>query len=255
MSVRERFLGVAVALATVGAGAVPLRAQDESAVLRGRVLADVTGEPVPGVQLRFDTGARVMTDGEGRFRVAGLAAGEHRVAVVTPLCQVTWGRVVVEPRMSWDTELTLPQSMAGFQPPVTERREGEGVWITASEIEAMRVRSAADVLRREAPEMVSPPSTQPGRAGRIRGRNRATLSGRSLPALLVDGVRTDAAVLWDLGAADVAAIQVLEGASGGWIYGSTGGVVKVWTKRGGGAPSVGTPDACPVVDPGVRRGS
>ncbi len=227
----------------VGDGAA---AQEESSVLRGRVLADVTGRPVAGVQLRFDTGQRVITDARGHFRIAGLPPGEHGVTLVTPLCQVTQGRVVVEPRMSWDTDLTLPQAMVGFQPPAEVLPDAEGVWLPASRIEAMRVRTAADALRREAPEMVSPPGTQPGRMGRLRGRNRATMSGESQPTILVDGVRTDAAVLFTLDAGDVAAIQVLEGASGGWVYGSPGGIVKVWTKRGGGARSPGTPDACTV---------
>ena len=235
-----------VVLGVLTAGASAVAAQEESRVLRGRVLADETGRPVAGVQLRFESGQRTLTDRDGRFRVSGLALGDHRVALVTPLCQVTWGRVVVEDRMSWETELSLPQNMSGFQPPAELRPEGEGVWISASQIEEMRVRTAADVLRRAAPEMVSAAPGQPGRSGRLRGRTRATLSGESLPTVIVDGVRTEAPILWDLDAPDLAALQVLEGVSGGWIYGAPGGIVRVWTKRGGGRASAGTPDACPV---------
>ena len=235
-----------VVLGVLTAGASAVAAQEASRVLRGRVLADETGRPVAGVQLRFESGQRTLTDRDGRFRVSGLALGDHRVALVTPLCQVTWGRVVVEDRMSWETELSLPQNMSGFQPPAELRPEGEGVWISASQIEEMRVRTAADVLRRAAPEMVSAAPGQPGRSGRLRGRTRATLSGESLPTVIVDGVRTEAPILWDLDAPDLAALQVLEGVSGGWIYGAPGGIVRVWTKRGGGRASAGTPDACPV---------
>jgi hypothetical protein len=245
-------LGGLVALGVMAGGASATAAQEESRVLRGRVLADETGRPVAGVQLRFDSGQRTLTDRDGRFRLTGLALGEHRVALVTPLCQVTWGRVVVEDRMSWETELTLPQNMSGFQPPAELRPQGEGVWISASQIEEMRVRSAADVLRRAAPEMVSAAPGQPGRSGRLRGRTRATLTGESLPTVIVDGVRTEAPILWDLDAPDLAAVQILEGVSGGWIYGAPGGVVRVWTKRGGGRASAGTPDACPV--PGWEGG-
>ena len=94
--------------------------------------------------------------------------------------------------------------------------------------------------------MVSAAPGQPGRSGRLRGRTRATLSGESLPTVIVDGVRTEAPILWDLDAPDLAALQILEGVSGGWIYGAPGGIVRVWTKRGGGRASAGTPDACPV---------
>ena len=84
----------------------------------------------------------------------------------------------------------------------------------------------------------------------VRGRNRATASGVTEPVLVVDGAvlgRGDR-ILSDLAPGEVAALEILKGAAGGWMYGSVGagGVIRVWTKRGGAASAPVGPESCVV---------
>jgi hypothetical protein len=53
------------------------------------------GRGIAGVQIRFDTGQRVVTDSKGRFEVEGLAWGERPVILVSSRCAVTSATVVV----------------------------------------------------------------------------------------------------------------------------------------------------------------
>lgn len=52
-----------------------------SGVVAGRVTDDATGEPVPSVAVRLDSGQGVLTDESGRFLLRGVPAGSRRVEV------------------------------------------------------------------------------------------------------------------------------------------------------------------------------
>lgn len=215
--------------------------------LRGRVVTEVEGTPVPRVRLNFTNGATALTDEAGRFTVAGLPLGEHRVTLVTPTCRAVRGLVRVVEGMDWETQLSLPEALAD-PTPGPDFEAGQGKFLTETEIQAARARTVVDLIRRLAPEMVDPAGNQPGEVTGLRGRNTATLGGHARPILVLDGIpQSDAAgVLRDLRPDDLAGIQVLPGASGAWVYGTSGGMVRVWTKRGRGAGSVGGPPDCPA---------
>lgn len=227
---------VTLAFAALLAGATAAStggAQERGDAFRGRVVADETGRPIPAIQLRFPDGTRVSTDPDGRFEIFGLEPGEHRVALVSPACSVSFGRVLVVPGTTWETYLSFPESVADLIPELRERGLGSVV-VTASEISDMNVPTLVDVVRRIAPTMLGPGATQPGQTVQVRGRNRSTISGRTSPIFLVDGVWMGETpeVLADLLPTDVAAMEITPGAQGAWRYGTSGGVVRIWTWQG-----------------------
>lgn len=230
---------------------VPMAAR-EPPVLRGRVVGEADGRPVPRVRVRFDVGPSALTDEEGRFTVPGLPPGEHRVTLVTPACRSSVGVFRVEPGAAGEAEVKLPASLAREEPG-PDFEPGQGKIVLAPEIEDMRARSLVDVLRRVAPEMVEQAPNQPGETTRLRGRNTATVGGRTEPMVVLDGAPQGnaPAVLRDIRPDEVAALQVLPGAAGGWMYGTSGGMIRIWTKRGRGPGAVGGPVDCPAWrDPG-----
>ena len=244
----SRIAQSALVAVLIGVSHLPAVAQEEGTPLRGRVVADETGRPIPDIQLRFQDGTRVNTDLNGRFEVFGLTPGEHRVALVSPSCVVNYGTLLVVPGTTWETHLSFPESLADLIPELTEQGIGSVV-VTASEIQGMNVSTLVDVVRRVAPTMLGPGSTQPGQTVQVRGRNRATLSGETHPIFLLDGVWLGETpeVLMDVAPADVAAMEVLLGSQGAWKYGTSGGAVRIWTWQGIQPADAGDPDEC-VVD-------
>jgi hypothetical protein len=252
----SRIAQSALVAVLIGVSHLPAVAQEEGTPLRGRVVADETGRPIPDIQLRFRDGTRVNTDLNGRFEVFGLAAGEHRVALVSPSCVVNYGTLLVVPGTTWETHLSFPESLADLIPELTEQGIGSVV-VTASEIQGMNVSTLVDVVRRVAPTMLAPGSTQPGQTVQVRGRNRATLSGETQPIFLLDGVWIGETpeVLMDVAPTDVAAMEIILGSQGAWKYGTSGGAVRIWTWQGIQPTAAGDPDECVVdFDPaGARR--
>lgn len=239
-----------IALAIAALSAFPARAQEtRTGRVSGLVVSGEDGRGVAGVQIRFDTGQRVVTDSKGRFEVDGLAWGERPVVLVSSRCAVTTAAVVVSEVDHREYHLTLPREIADRQRD-DMRARAEGIYMTADEIMATRSRRMIDVVRRVAPQMVGGPGVQPGEVSPVRGRNRATASGVTEPVLVIDGAvlgRGDR-ILSDLAPDEVAALEILKGAAGGWMYGSegAGGVIRVWTKRGGAASSPVGPESCEI---------
>ena len=194
-----------IALALAVLSALPASAQDaKTGRVAGTVVSGGSGRGIAGVQIRFDTGQRVVTDSKGRFEVEGLAWGERPVILVSSRCAVTTATVVVSETDRREYHLTLPQEIADRQRE-DMRARAEGIYMTADEIIATRSRRMIDVVRRVAPQMVGAPG-------------------------------------------EVAAHEILKGAAGGWMYGSegAGGVIRVWTKRGGAASAPVGPESCEV---------
>jgi hypothetical protein len=228
-----RTLTIAVAAALAFVTPYSGGAQESGDAFRGRVVADETGRPIPAIQLRFPDGTRAVTDGEGRFEIFGLEPGEHRVALVSSTCEVSFGRILVVPGTTWETYLSFPESVADLIPELREQGAGSVV-VTASEISDMNVPTLVDVVRRVSPTMLAPGSTQPGQTVQVRGRNRATLTGKTTPIFFLDGVWLGETpeVLTDIAPTDVAAMEIVLGSQGAWRYGTSGGAVRIWTWQG-----------------------
>ncbi len=108
------------------------------------------------------------------------------------------------------------------------------------------------VLRRVVPSMVGGRSGRPGSETKLRGRTRSASGGSNAPVVVLDGVVLGTSSIRDIDdiqVGDVALIEILRGASGGWSYGTggAGGVIKIWTKRGQGL-RLQDPESCELPD-------
>ncbi|HSG48941.1 MAG TPA: TonB-dependent receptor plug domain-containing protein [Longimicrobiales bacterium] len=224
---------------------VGLTAQTGAGGARGRVLTEETGRPVAAVEVRFRDGPTVLTDRRGEYRAEGLGQGWHDVALVTAACEVALGRILVPADGDWVTNLSLPDVMAEVHGR-TLPGEGEGILLTYADLDAIPAASLADALRRELPELRIGVPGQPGQTARVHGRNQATLTGSTTPLFILDGIRmgNDPRILWDITPGEVAAVEVLRGAAGGWRYGAdaAGGMIRIHTR---GARTEGAGGALP----------
>ncbi|MHB1193548.1 MAG: hypothetical protein ACYC6F_10925 [Longimicrobiales bacterium] len=224
----------ACALATALGGALPLDAQ--SATLEGFVLASSSGRRLGGVLVAVESGPRAKSDSDGAYRLEGIEPGERRIALVAPGCQVTMANVGFWP----GEEKSLAFEVA-FDPRVADqltlRRRSAGKVVAAAEIEAMRAPTLLDVISRVAPGMLRSPSSQPGMDPLARSRSPVGLQGDVPPAVVLDGVvqgTSGIQMLQDIRPSDVAWLEVLSGAAGGWEVGTggSGGLLRIHTKRG-----------------------
>jgi outer membrane cobalamin receptor len=132
------------------------------------------------------------------------------------------------------------------------KRRSEGTFLTAADLDEHHASNLTEVLRRVAPEMVSGDPGQVGGAAAIVGRTRS-LQGSSRPVVVLDGIEVadGPRLLRDLRPSDVATLELLRGASGGWAYGTggQGGVIRITTRHGERGAHPLHPDRCVV--PGI----
>jgi len=170
------------------------------------------------------------------YRLEDIPPGLHRVAFVAPGCQITFASVEV-----WPDETRSVAFEIAYDPAVAEllagRRRSSGKLVTAQEIEAMHAPTLLDVLSRVAPGMVRSQPNQPGKEVRVRSRSPVGVQEDVAPAVVLDGAVLGPDGFWylqDINPSDVAWLEVLGGASGGWDVGTggSGGLIRVQTKRG-----------------------
>jgi hypothetical protein len=235
-------------LVAVLLGPVAMTAQ-AYALLGGIVSSSTSGGPVSGALVMLDSGKRAKTDAWGRFLLTDIIPGSHQVAIVTPGCGVSFATVELEP----DRQRNIG-FLVEFDPDqLTQLFDTDplALVVTAEEIEAMTVQRLSHVLRRVVPFMVGGRSSRPGsEETRLIGRTRSVSGGSNAPVVVVDGVVLGTSSIRDIDdiqVGDVALIEILRGASGGWSYGTggSGGVIKIWTKRGQGL-RLSDPESCEV---------
>jgi hypothetical protein len=245
MTTLSRVLRAAALLGATAQLVHPCPSLAQTVSLRGLVVSAAEGTSIPGVLVVLDSGERVKTDGEGAFSITGVMPGPHRVALVAPGCQITFASV--EPIAGQERAVAFQMPYDPRVVAAAHRRSAAGRVIAAAEIEKMHARDLTDVLSRAVPGVVSAMPNQPGQQARLRSRGAVSLRGEVEPAIEVDGVLMGEAALAridDIPPTDVAWIQVLRGASGGWEVGTggSGGLIRIQTKRG-------SPMDAPIVEP------
>ena len=243
---------------------------DASSQATGSITGQVVysdGPVVPGVQVLFpELGLRADTDAEGRFELAVVRPGEHRLTVHALGCELAARTVEVEPGEA--TRVTVhvgPRAFALDELVVTgtpaERSRAE-LPFSVEELSGDRLRTAtaggsvANLLRGMAGGRVVRGNGLPGQESDILLRGPATLGGaEQQPLVVVDGIIAGHSTA-GIDPLDVERIEVLKGAAAAAHYGSRaqGGVIEITTKRRPAAPEPVEAQPLLVVDGYVSDG-
>jgi hypothetical protein len=243
----------------------PLHAQVEmsastapiGAVFEGMVVDSLTGNPIEGVLIRMDTGEEAFTDGMGRFRFVGLEQGKRLFALLTEDCRITWEEITVVEGIPRNERFGLPPSFGAAAADAARREEEKqestgGRHLTRAEIDESGARNVMELVRRVAPNMLSPMRGEPGGVSDFRSARGRSLGTTDPPVIVIDGVRTPGAegLLSTMRPEEISELEIEPGAAAGWEYGSAGasGVIRVTLRRGlpDGAEEVAAPTRCEV---------
>ncbi len=211
--------------------------------INGRVRLAESGDPAPRARVFLENGMESNADSDGLFSFDGLQPGSYRIAAVGKGCFVALGDVQVEGEGSTFVDFSLiAPHLAPASTISLKWEELSGVtgspWkvIGAEEIATMGATDLLQVLQSKVPQMVGTGGGASGR-GRIRSiRGNNSALGPNLPVVIVDGIRIQAQIesaLLDIDPGQVARIEVFRGPAGAWVHGSgsTGGVIRVFSKR------------------------
>lgn len=205
------------------------------AVLEGRVLDRLTGEPVAGARITAgDAGPIVRSDGDGSFRLRGLEEGVVRVSAAAP--GYLPGEWEVEVRNGRVTRHDLPLAprVVALEALEVEVPRHEGVVLDRAAVRRSGARTVGELL--EGLPGVVVRRQGPGGAEEVLLRG----AGGDQVLVLVDGVAvndplTGTADLGTLPISEVAGVRVLPGARAArYGPGALGGVILVDTGAGAG---------------------
>ncbi len=217
----------------------------DTGAVTGRVTDASTGALLVSAAVNVEgTRRSVTTDGDGRYRIGGVAVGTH--AVRARYIGYTPASASVEVRAGEDmvadfalvkaaqelnqvvvTGTIVPTEVKALPTPVSV--------INASDIAQQRPRTFLDVIRQAVPSVVA--FDQPWAAPvqtpfSIRGVS--SLSGTSPMKIFIDGVEATTFTLAPVDPNSVERIEVVRGPQASAIYGAdaAGGVIQVFTKHG-----------------------
>lgn len=245
-----------VLLNTVGRSAP---AQDAgSGTVQGRVVHELSRQPLPNVQVSIRGGAGQLTDSNGEFTIREVPAGSREVTIrligyrsVTRRLDVPAGGTVRLDLELAESALELDEVVVTGRAAGTARREiGTSVaTIRSQDLEFAPVTNVSQMLQSRIPGMAVLPSG--GNAGQGSGiimRGATSLTQDIEPIIYIDGVRLDntkedwvsSDATWtgldDIDPADIERIEVVRGAAAATLYGTeaSAGVIQIFTKRGEG---------------------
>ncbi len=252
--------------------AVPLRAQDSTGVITGKVVDATTQQPLANVEVAIPaTPHRDLTKTDGTFQLTGIRAGSQRLRATRIGYSSQFQEVTVTAGSAVPVQLSLAPAAAILEPVVvtgygTQRREAITGSVSTVNAAAANVGVQTNVDQmiqgRAAGVDINQNNGEPG-AGRqvlIRGGSSIGVGGATNdPLYVVDGVPINNVatepqamnVFGDpmlarnplnlLNPADIASITVLKDAAASAIYGSraSNGVILIETKKGqaSGGPS------------------
>jgi TonB-dependent starch-binding outer membrane protein SusC len=256
---RLRWL-VAMLLA-VGVVPAAAHAQDRGNIA-GTVVAEGTGQPLPGVQVSVPSvGISQVTDERGRFLLVNLPAGQTTVrfsliGYSQATRSVTVGTATADVRVELGTDPLLLDELVVVGYGTQRRREVAGA-VSSIRPEAVArevpATSVNQIMRgRMAGVQVVQNSGTPGAAMTVRVRGSSSISGGNDPLYVIDGVPMTQGnpsafsfgfggqsldAVSDLNPSEIESIEILKDASAAAIYGSraSNGVVLITTKRGAAA--------------------
>lgn len=218
-----------------------VRDPNAGAEFRGQIVDSISGDPIEGVLVRMDSGEASFTDSRGEFHFRGLEQGRRLFALLTADCRVTWSEITVVNGIPRNERFRLPPTfgaVASAQEELVEQRtRTSGRVLEQAEIDGANASSVLELIRRLAPNMVSPMQGSPGDVSSLTSaRSRSTGARTSAPVVVIDEVRVPGVegTLSTMRPNEISRLEVQPGAAAGWEYGSSGasGVIKITMRRG-----------------------
>lgn len=252
-------LVIGLVVATGGAPVVvsPLLAQ-ATGVIRGRVLAAGTRQPLADVQVLVQgTALASATSPDGGYVIAGVAAGPVTVVAqrigyqrVSRSGVVAAGGSLTQDFLLETVALSLDALVVTATGEARKREVGNVIAsVSAADVQPAAVKNVSEMLSgRAAGVQVLQSSGTSGMGSRIRIRGSNSMSLSNEPIIFVDGVRASNDVsamsfetggdapsrLNDLNPDEIANIEIVKGPAAATLYGTdaANGVIWITTKRG-----------------------
>lgn len=253
-------------------GVADARAQERA--VTGRVVAEVSGEPLASVSVHVPgTGIGTLTNEDGTYRLSGVPAGSFTlrfevIGYLTEDVDVAAGQSTVDAVLAVDY-LRLEAVVVTGRATTVERQSAANAVATVTAGELSRVPAQTMGLALQGKIVgadIQPNSGAPGGGIQVNLRGVSTINAESEPLYVVDGVivsnvavpnNQDVVTLASTGSnpsefqqdqvnriadivpSDIQSIEVLKGPSASAIYGSkaSNGVVIIQTKRGRPGPT------------------
>lgn len=205
-------------------------------VVKGQV-KDKNNETIIGVNVVVKgTSMGTATDIDGNYTLEVPPGAVLQFSFIGYLTkEVTVGdRTVVDVVLEEDTKQLEEVVVVGYGTQKKESLTGAMQVVKEDKLMDMTTPSVENLLSGKAPGVyVNTGSGQPGSAGSVVIRGKATINGSTDPLWVIDGVIVGSSA-GNLNPADIASISVLKDAASTAIYGSMGanGVIVVTTKKG-----------------------
>ncbi len=235
-------------------------AAQERGTVTGTVRDAQTGQTLPGAQVVIEgTTLGALTNQNGRYLIAGVPAGTHRVRAIMigygPEVQevtVSAGATAVADFQLSLSAISLDQLVVTATGEQRKREIGNAVGtIRADEVvDVAPITNFSDLLKgRSAGVQVLSSSGTPGMGSRIRIRGASSISLSNEPLIYVDGVRVsnsdgfagniytggqEPSRIDDINPEDIESIEIVKGPAAATLYGTeaANGVIRITTKKG-----------------------
>ena len=219
-------------------------AQGETGRITGRITRAESSLPLQGVRVTLlGTQLTVTTNPEGRYTIAGIAPGTHRIrASAIGYTPVVVDSIPVVAGQSATADIALRPQTVELERVVTvgygtlTKRDVTGAigQVSGDQIKTVPTTNAMDAIKGKVPGVdIVATGYSPGDGVRVRIRGQRSLTASNDPLYVLDGIPM-AGGIGDLSPADIESIEVLKDASATAIYGSRGanGVVLITSRRG-----------------------
>ena len=230
----------------------------QGGTLTGRVTDGASKAPLVGARvLVVGTSLATTTNGEGRYRLAGIPAGAQSIRFYQIGYAATTKPVTIDANTgaTLDAELSLtPFTLDEIVTTATGEESRRSIGNAVSTVDVAPLVASApianmnDLLVAKAPGVVVLPGSITGAGARVRIRGNSSLSLSNNPIYFVDGIRVTSDVnslsigiggsgpsrINDLNPEDIESIDVVRGPSASTLYGTdaANGVIVIKTKRG-----------------------
>jgi len=253
--------GLPLALARTGlASGVEGLAHARQGTVTGRIVSQDAGRPLAGAQVTaVGTGLGALADGQGRYTIPGIPAGEVTIRVQILGFGVQEATVTVTSGAAVTQDFVLRREALGLDEVVVTgtaggtQRRAIGNVVDAVDVESrMQLTAPASLQGMLAGEVsgaqIRVGGGNVGSGGNIWIRGMSSLSLNTQPIVYVDGVRVQGGQsgintgrgdrnisrLNDFNPDDIERIEVIKGPAAATIYGTeaSGGVIQIITKKG-----------------------